>query len=193
VPSPGWRITQVDVNGVYSLGGGPANQANVYFYTNAVSGTYAIPGAAVYTATNLSTILGPSGAYVVPLTTPAVLSPGTYWVSVQATNLATGQWFWQERTVQSTNKAAWRNPPGGFGTACNNWDQRTFCIADTAPDQQFRLWGDPIGSNTSTPTNTPAPTNTPGCGRATWIQGNPFPSTGTGIVRALGVWFPANG
>jgi len=104
---PGWRITQVDVNGSYSIVTSTATLANVYFYSNAISGTYAIPGAAVYTATNLSTIQGTSGAYVVPLTSPAVLSPGTYWVSVQATGMATGQWFWQERTAQNLNKATW--------------------------------------------------------------------------------------
>src|SRR5204862_8109016 len=102
-------------------------------------------------------------------------------------------WFSEERTVQSAYKVPGANPTVGFGAACNNWDQRTVRIADTSPDHELRLWGDPIGANTSTPTNTPAPTNTPGCGGATWIQGNPFPSTGTGIVRALGVWFPANG
>jgi len=190
---PGWRITQVDVNGTYSAGGGPVTQANVYFYNSVVSGTYAIPGSAVYTATNQTTVTGTVGSFIIPLTTPAVLSPGTYFVSVQAGLSTVGQWFWQERTVQTNQKATWRNPPGGFATACNNWDQRTFCIADTAPDQVFRLWGDPVGANTSTPTGTPTASPTrPACGSggADWIVGNPFPNN---VVRGLGVWFPANG
>ncbi|MGA7729924.1 MAG: PPC domain-containing protein, partial [Chloroflexia bacterium] len=51
-----WNVNQVDAQGLYFNGPGPAASFNVYFYTSVVSGTYFIPGAAVYTATGQSYI-----------------------------------------------------------------------------------------------------------------------------------------
>jgi len=73
-----WNITEVDVQAVYFNGPGPAASFNVFFYQD--SGT--LPGTNVYTATGLSYSGNPD--FVIPLTAPAVLTPGTYWVSVQA-------------------------------------------------------------------------------------------------------------
>src|SRR5207249_3458251 len=76
-----------------------------------------------------------------------------------------GQWGWTDRTVQANQAAAWRNPGGGFGTACNNWDRRFFCTTSPAGenDQMFRLIGNIVVQGTATPTQTatPAGVNTP--------------------------------
>jgi hypothetical protein len=172
-----WQVTEVDVQGVYFNGPGPAASFNVFFYTN---GAGNLPeGAPVYTATGQSyTELVPPN-FVIPLTVAATLTEGTYWVSVQARMDFTpgGEWGWTDRTVQSNAGAAWQNPGGGFGTACTlSWGRRgaTCGIDPTVPDQVFRIVGTvltdtptptavpPTNTATNTPTNTAVvPTNTP--------------------------------
>ncbi len=73
-----------------------------------------------------------------------MIGPGTYWVSVQARQdfNPAGQWFWQNRTVQSGNASAWQNPGGGFGSPCTSWGVKTTCLpGQVGPDQVFRLNG----------------------------------------------------
>jgi hypothetical protein len=156
-----WTITEMDAQGLYSSGGGPADNFNVFFYQNNGS----LPGTQVHSATAQSYVHN-AGVFQVTLSAPAILSSGTYWVSVQAqmsfgTN---GQWFWTDRTVQANSPAAWQNP-GGALNVCPTWAARTTCIGDAAaPDQMFRLMGT-IGGGTPTPTptttGTPNPTATP--------------------------------
>src|SRR6476619_6610652 len=74
-----WNITEVDAQGVYFNGPGPAAFFHVFMYANAGG----LPGAQIYSATGQSYV-NSAGVFQVTLTVPAVLSPGTYWVSVQA-------------------------------------------------------------------------------------------------------------
>jgi hypothetical protein len=160
-----WQVTEVDVQGVYFNGPGPAASFNVFFYTDAAT----LPGTNVYTATGLAYSGNPN--FVIPLTTSATLPPGTYWVSVQARMDFTpfGEFGWTDRTVQSNAGAAWQNPNGGFGTPCTpSWGRRgaTCGIDNAVPDQVFRIVGTIVGVSTPTPTPTPSntpvpPTNTP--------------------------------
>src|SRR5207247_692403 len=120
-----WQVTEVDAQGVYFNGNGPAASFNVFFYTSVVSGTYHVPGAPVYTAT-AQTYVNTAGVFAVTLSSPPSLpGPATYFVSAQARQDFTpnGQWGWTDRTVQANDAAAWRNPGGGFGTPCTNWDR----------------------------------------------------------------------
>ena len=69
--------------------------------------------------------------FVITLTSAVTLTPGTYWVSVQARmDFGTGgQFGWQDRTVQSNSGAAFENPGGGF--ACpggNGWVRKPTCV-----------------------------------------------------------------
>jgi hypothetical protein len=133
-----WNITEVDAQGVYFNGPGPADNFNVFFYQN----NSGMPGTQIYTATAQSYVNN-SGVFQITLTTPAVLSSGTYWVSMQAhmNSNPNGQWGWTDRTVQVNSPAAWQNPGGGFGF-CPTWAARTACVGDApAPDQMFRLIG----------------------------------------------------
>ena len=70
---PSWTVNEVDVQGVYFNGPGPAASFNVFFYQD--SGT--LPGTNVYTATGLAYSGNPGPNFVIPLTVPAVLPPGT--------------------------------------------------------------------------------------------------------------------
>src|SRR6186997_2091974 len=122
-----WSINQLDAAGVYYNGAGPAVSVNLRFYDNA-SG---LPGGSVATRTDLA-MTDSGGSFVVPIPSPVVLGPGTYWVSVQA-NMdfsSGGQWGFTDRSVQSNSEAAWQNPGGGFGV-CPSWGQRgTTCGID---------------------------------------------------------------
>ena len=156
-----WGVSQVEAQGAYFNGDGPADYFNLYFYSS--SGT--LPGTPVYTATNLA-YNNSSGDFVITLTTPANLAPGSYFLSVQAHMAynSGGQWGWQDRTLTSNNPAAWRNPGGGFG-ACPNWGVKTTCAPGSQPDQVFRLNGTLQGTPTNTPggatsTSTTSPTST---------------------------------
>jgi hypothetical protein len=133
-----WTITQVNVQGQYFNGTGPADSFNVQFYTDAAT----FPGSFVdggfgesYTDT--------SGNFSIALSSPITLSPGTYWMSVQANQDFTpnGQWGWQDRTVQSNSGAAFRNPGGGFGAPCIPWVRKNVCVSTTSPDQVFKITG----------------------------------------------------
>src|SRR5207253_2906051 len=161
-----WNISEVDVQGTYDGFTGPAVAFHVFFYQDSGG----LPGTQVYAAMNQPYTSSNNIDFVINLSTAAVLSPGTYWVSVQARldfNVG-GQWYWQDRTVQSNNGAAWENPGGGFGI-CTTWGRRgdpAGCNIDPGvPDQVYRLAGTIGGGGTPspTPTATATPTGSPSC------------------------------
>jgi hypothetical protein len=136
-----WSIEGVDVDGEY-MGAGPAASFHVHFYADAST----LPGALVCDRPANPFTNGPSaGDAVITLTSPCVLAgPGAYWVSVQSRQdfNPAGQWFWQNRSVQSGFPAAWQNPGDGFGTGCATWQVRTLCLPSIpGPDQVYRLNG----------------------------------------------------
>jgi len=56
--------------------------------------------------------------------------------------LPDGQWFWNERTVQTLNPFVWENPGDGFGTGCITFSYaQDQCNADF-PDLTFQLMGE---------------------------------------------------
>ena len=136
-----WNITEVDAQGGYSAGS--ALSFNVFFYQD----TGGVPATNPFYAAIGQSYVNNSGVFLITLTLPAVLTSGTYWVSVQARmDLDNGQWFWTDRTVQANSPAVWQNPGGGFGV-CPTWALRTTCVGDeSAPDQMFRLIGTLTGS-----------------------------------------------
>ncbi len=83
-------------------------------------------------------------SFLINLTKPCILTPGTYWMSVRANMLflPNGQWFWNENTVQTLNPFVWENPGDGFGTGCLNFSYaQAECDADF-PDLTFQLMGE---------------------------------------------------
>ena len=75
-----WTITEVDAQGLYFNGPGPAASFNIFFYQN--SGT--LPGTNRVHRDGPAHMSNNAGVFQVTLTAPAVLAAGTYWVSVQA-------------------------------------------------------------------------------------------------------------
>ena len=149
-----WNVQSIDADGQYFNGAGPANSWNVFVYAN--NGT--LPGALVYSILN-TTVTQSGTTFTVNLTPCATLTPGTYWVEIQAnmTFSPNGEWGWTDRTVLSNNPAAWQNPGGGFGV-CPTWMPKLATCVPTAggPDQVYRLNGT-INGSCSTPTPTPTP------------------------------------
>lgn len=164
-----WTIQQVNVTGIYFNGPGPATAVNVTFYRDAST----LPGTAVAggTYTNLPITSGAAtGSFNIALPSSLVLSPGTYWVSVQAIMNFTpaGEWGWTDRSVISTSGSAWQNPGGGFGTTCATWGRKTTCIATSQGDFLFQILG----------TSAPSVTCPPPTIRGTFGSGSPdYPST----------------
>jgi len=159
-----WEVSEVDFAGQYfncPATCGTATSFNVFFYRDSST----LPAAPVYTSTGRP-YTNSSGNFVVQLPVSAALMGGgsgtTYWVSVQARmDFSTaGQFGWEDRTVQSNNGAAYRNPGGGFACSSNDWLRKPDCVMTTQPDQVFRLMGTLVGGSTATATVTPIRTAT---------------------------------
>ncbi|MGE5212868.1 MAG: hypothetical protein ACM3NN_04145 [Nitrospirota bacterium] len=148
-------ITEVNVMGEYSQGGGPASSFNVYFYRDAPGH---LPGELIGALLN-QPYTGTPPDFTIHLTA-GLFDPGTYWISVQAVMdfNPNGQWFWHNRTLQSNSGAAWQNPGNGYGTGCVTWNRKNACMPDqVAPDQVFSLR---VCVIEYTPTVAPSPTAT---------------------------------
>lgn len=136
-----WTVRQVEAFGTYQSNTGPEGLApavNVYFYDD----DNGLPGTAVYSAEGLPPTFDYDGSFVVDLPMPALLTPGTYWFSLQVDMDANagGQWFWFERTMQTGSEFAWRNPGGAFELGCLSWGSSSTCNF-AQPDLGFRLSG----------------------------------------------------
>jgi hypothetical protein len=128
-----WNITEVDIRAPVGLP--DPTEFAVHFYTDNAG----LPGTEVHVATGLAVVGNPD--YIITLTSPAVLSEGTYWVSAVGT-IAGTNWFWEGRSVTSNGfSTAWRNPANGYGTGCTDWGRLETCIGIPWPDQMFRLVG----------------------------------------------------
>ena len=135
-----WRITEVDVTGMYFNGSGTATSENVIFYKN----KNGMPDTPVRNGTfsNLNGTDGPNFALMLP-GKGLKLRSGHYWVSVIAnmqffTN--GGQWGWEVNSVKHGKQAMWQNPGFGFGD-CRTWEPIDTCYDLTGPDLMFALKG----------------------------------------------------
>jgi hypothetical protein len=146
-----WNINQIVVAGQYSAAG-PAVGFNIYFYTDNAG----MPGTEVYNAPSQPyTYDGGTGMFTINLNTPAALTAGNYWVSVQCRmDFGTaGQWYWGSVIGSIGSVAKWQNPGGGFGTTCATWGDITSCISATETDLDFALYGTigpPVGPGPAT-------------------------------------------
>jgi len=153
-----WKIQYIGVQGAYAncFPDCTANSFNVMFHLNN-GGLPQDPPA--LTRANQTYFLLDSSCdplvtsclFVIQITPPVNVAaapvPRHGWISVQANmDFGTdGQFFWWERTVQSRDAAAFKNPGDGFVTGCVTWAPMMGCLAGAAPDLMFGLAG------TSTP------------------------------------------
>ena len=174
-----WTINQVVVQGLYFNGAGPAVNFNVFFHTN--TGTLPLdPAVATRTA---NPYVNAAGIFTITLTSNVVLTPGTYWVSVQARMdfPVGGEWGWSDRTVLSNSPAAFKNPGLGFGCALPVWAVKTSCIPTAGgPDQVFQILGTIGGA--STPTPSPTASASPSASASPTATATATPCGGTNVI-----------
>ena len=100
-----WTVESIDADGIpFNCSGSCVPDSfNIFIFTDSGG----LPGTQVYSATGQSFVIS-SSTYSITLTVPAVLTAGTYWISVQARMDFTGngQWGWTDRTVQSASVSA---------------------------------------------------------------------------------------
>lgn len=134
-----WRITEVDVTGIYYNGSGPARSENVIFYKN----NNGLPGRAIKKGT-FTGLIGNDDDGSLAIDLPGhglTLKPGTYWVSVVANcsfEAGCGEWGWGETNVVHGNQAVWEDP-GSTGT-CQTWGTLETCFGQSG-DFMFDLRG----------------------------------------------------
>jgi hypothetical protein len=138
-PGKSWTIDRVDVLGVPGPGGSPS-VVNLFFYADGGG----IPGAPLFTALGIATSGGPN--YGVHPAQPPTLTPGRYWVSVQAVGAhftpTAVNWSWGTRVPITGSQFATQNPGGAFRPLCPTWEPDTTCNAtDTPADLLFLLGG----------------------------------------------------
>ena len=137
-----WKITGVDVSGMYFNGSGPATSEAITFYTN----KNGRPDKVKATFTLNCVDSGGSFACTLPEKGQG-LSGGTrgkrYWLSFVANcdfNTC-GQWGWYQNTITHNDPGQWENPANGLGTGCTTWANTSACIAGVADDYAFDLKG----------------------------------------------------
>lgn len=116
-----WSVTGVEVRGAYYGGSGNAESVNVWFFNNSAG----FPSQVIHSSLNIIPVNGlSSGSFSIQLTEPVSLVEGMYWVCVQAnmTFASSGQWGWT--TSMTPSQSVWKNPDGGFGSICTNWNYR---------------------------------------------------------------------
>jgi hypothetical protein len=133
-------VKEVDVDGVYFNGAGPANSVHVTFYKNSASG----PGAVVKDVPS-ATYTDVTGTGTFKIKVPkTVLKKGHYWVSVYVNmDFGTGgEWGWNTNNTVRLRPSMWQNPGNGFSTGCTTWGVTTTCIpAGEGGDFSFALIG----------------------------------------------------
>ena len=83
-------------------------------------------------------------SFMIELPAPCTLRPGTYWMSIRANMffLPNGQWFWNERTIQTLNPFVWQNPGNAFGTGRTSYSYAMEKCGAGFPDLTFQLVGE---------------------------------------------------
>ena len=133
-----WLVKEVDVNGAYFNGSGPAMSQNVTFYKDKKGK----PGAVVAEFMEVMGKDNGTGSFSIKLPKTVKLAGGKYWVSVQA-NMdfgVGGEWAWENQTTVEGKGAAWQNPGDGFGTGCIKYTTESSCISGYG-DHMFMLMG----------------------------------------------------
>ena len=122
---------------------GPMTSANVTFYSDAGG----LPGSQVATRPNLS-VVDSAGSIMIAIPSAVTLGSGHYWVSVQANmdfNVG-GQWYFEDRTVQSNAERPGRTQAAAsvsahVGRPQQHVRDRPRCArSDLPPERHHRRW-----------------------------------------------------
>ncbi len=135
----GWTVSEVDANGVYFNGPGPATSFDITFYND----NGGVPGSVACTSTS-DTYSQSGTGFQIPLGTPCALAQGTYWVGVVAnqpfSSSLVGEFGWVVFSGGTGAVAQWENPGGGFGV-CSTWGSLGACIGTPSNAFSFAIVG----------------------------------------------------
>jgi hypothetical protein len=139
-PGKVWKINQVYVAGTYFGASGPSDSQNIAFYKD----RHGLPGKEIARFSGLSG--GDTfGSFTIDLPKGVKLKEGHYWISAQSNQsfIEEQQWGWVAYDDQVFNqRAAWRNPNGGFETPCDDWGHTIDCFDyERLGDYKFVLLG----------------------------------------------------
>ncbi|HLO92327.1 MAG TPA: carboxypeptidase regulatory-like domain-containing protein [Lentimicrobium sp.] len=123
-----WNINYVNVAGSYNAYTGISIPSiNVVFYAD----NNGMPGAALHTFNGLQSfneieLDATMGVYLYEISLPegVDLTPGHYWLGVQAVSdyTITGQWGWfTHESLPIDSEYHWKNPADGFGLGYTDW------------------------------------------------------------------------
>ena len=147
VPAGGWAVSVVRIGSFYHSGGTPvrpSTSGNVTFYVDTGIGR---PGAVISGCAFKDVPLYYSEIYltsVINLPEVCALPEGRYWMGFSG-NLSfadqEGGVYVTQESSSPDNMLVWRNPLGGYATACTNWAAPTSCGLAGNGGMTFQLYG----------------------------------------------------
>jgi len=137
-----WHIKEVDVDGAYANGSGPAKSYNIVFYRDAGGA----PGAVADDCSHAPFADNGSGSLAIrcKVSLKGGKQGAKYWISVQANMdfAQGGNWVWNTNDTIRGSASQWRNPGDGFGSGCTAYTKTTSCIdLGEGGDFSFGLMG----------------------------------------------------
>jgi hypothetical protein len=136
-----WLLTGVAAPGFFEpFDAGPLGAVNVTVWSNSLT----LPGQVLCSYPARPTIGLTASTLAVELDPPCQLSPGIYWIQVQAVmpfagGQGSGQWFWRESNTSFGNEFAFRDPMQIVESGCPAWSDT--CRGDDPQDLCFVLSG----------------------------------------------------
>jgi uncharacterized protein (TIGR02145 family) len=136
-----WSVEQIFISGEFAPDGGPAELAHLIIYQNMTQS----PGSIHLEFVDFAVAATVEGDLTFNFTTPFVLEPGHYWISVQPhiPYIPNKQWFWKKQeTPTIENEFCWRNPGGGFGLPYTDWTTANIVLEGTVDHNlTFGIYG----------------------------------------------------
>ncbi|CAN5465278.1 hypothetical protein BH10BAC5_BH10BAC5_11870 [soil metagenome] len=137
-----WTIDSLLVRGLYSAGSTAMDSLGVQVFADSSGTASAIPTATRVILPNRR-LTGDTLSRT--LSSPIVLAPGRYWLSVYgiyntSTTLTTTRWNWSTGTLANQMEARLRDKTGIFGLPDGNWKTLS-SLGVTNPSTYFLLYG----------------------------------------------------
>ena len=138
-------INEVQVEGLYTVGSGPADSIDVIVYQDNGSD---LPGAVACTYNGLPYTVTGGDNFVVTLPTSCDLAAGKYWLQVrpQMQFFTAGVWNWRTTSIQYGEPFAFQDPDTlVLGSTCLAWDTHGDCnlgFEGTTESNCFSISGD---------------------------------------------------
>jgi hypothetical protein len=134
-----WRISRFVFEGEYRSLPGPAASLGLALYADQAG----VPGSLVARLTRVKGFADDAGSLSVTLPHTVALTPGRYWISVQANidYAESGLWAFTSIDGSVGYPAVWRNPGDGYHLPCTDWQPQVACFGGAPGDLRFEIHG----------------------------------------------------